>query len=134
VRHLRLVTYYFECMVEVCREEKTGDAYLLLIIPARVSCYIDLEQMQVEVEDGRITIALHEPVIESPVLDLDSAKIFNLNRRYVTASKSAYETVVRNVQSALSRAREDAYHRAGINGIREETIRLAKGYFEGLLG
>ncbi|MBN2698980.1 MAG: DUF4230 domain-containing protein [Bacteroidales bacterium] len=134
VKHLRMVTYYLESMVEVCREEKSGNAYLLLMIPARVSCYVDLEQLQVEVEDTRITVTLPEPVIESPVLDFDSAKIFNLNRRYVTDSKSAYETVVRNVQSALARAREDVYRRAEINGIREEAFRLGKVYFEGVFG
>jgi hypothetical protein len=101
IKHLELVTYYFESMVDVTHMEKADKVYLLMIIPARVSCYIDLEQMNYRVEDTLVQIFLPEPTIESPVLDLDSAKIFNLNERYVTASKKSYETVVRNVQHSI---------------------------------
>ena len=92
VKHLELVTYYFESMVDVTHQEKTDKVYLLMIIPARVSCYIDLEQMSYTVDDSLIHIHMPDPVIEPPVLDLDSAKIFNMNQRYVTASKKSYET------------------------------------------
>ena len=63
-------------------------------------------------------------VVEAPVLDLDSAKIFNLNQRYVTASKKSYETVVRNVQLSLIRAKEEVLNRALVNGIMEEARQL----------
>jgi len=87
VKHLELVTYYFESMVDVTHMEKKDKVYLLMIIPARVSCYIDLEHMNYTVEDSLVRISLPEPVVESPVLDLDSARIFNMNQRYVTAWK-----------------------------------------------
>jgi len=132
VRHLELVTYYFESMVDVTHQKKADKVYLLMIIPARVSCYIDLEQMIYTVNDSLITIHLPEPVIESPVLDLDSAKIFNMNQRYVTASKKSYETVVRNVQHSLGRAKEDVLNRAEANGIKDEARRLGRGYFKSL--
>jgi hypothetical protein len=105
IRHLELVTYYFESMVDVTHMEKTDKVYLLMIIPARVSCYIDLERMTYTIEDSLVSIQLPDPVIEAPALDLDSARIFNMNQRYVTASKKSYETVVRNVQASLIRAK-----------------------------
>ena len=132
IQHLELVTYYFESMVDVTHMEKTDKVYLLMIIPARVSCYIDLEQMDYTVEDSIVRISLPDPVIESPVLDLDSARIFNMNQRYVTASKKSYETVVRNVQHSLIRAKADVLNRATANGIREEARRLGEGYFQSL--
>jgi hypothetical protein len=132
MQHLELVTYYFESMVDVTHMEKTDKVYLLMIIPARVSCYIDLEQMNYTVEDSIMRISLPDPVIESPVLDLDSARIFNMNQRYVTASKKSYETVVRNVQHSLIRAKADVLNRATANGIREEARRLGEGYFQSL--
>jgi hypothetical protein len=132
VKHLELVTYYFESMVDVTHKEKTDKIYLLMIIPARVSCYIDLERMTYTVEDSLVRIILPEPVIEPPVLDLDSARIFNMNQRYVTASKKSYETVVRNVQQSLIRAKADVLNRAVANGIREEASRLGEGYFRSL--
>ena len=132
IQHLELVTYYFESMVDVTHMEKTDKVYLLMIIPARVSCYIDLEHMNYIVEDSLVRISLPEPVIEPPVLDLDSARIFNMNQRYVTASKKSYETVVRNVQHSLIRAKADVLNRAVANGIREEASRLGEGYFRSL--
>ena len=65
-------------------------------------------------------------------IDLDSARIFNMNQRYVTASKKSYETVVRNVQLSLIRARHDVLKRAVSNGIREEATRLGEAYFKSL--
>ena len=84
------------------------------------------------VEDSLVRIILPDPVIEPPVLDLDSARIFNMNQRYVTASKKSYETVVRNVQNSLIRAKADVLNRAVANGIREEASRLGEGYFQSL--
>lgn len=55
-----------------------------------------------------------------------------MNQRYVTASKKSYETVVRNVQNSLIRAKADVLNRAVANGIREETRRLGEGYFRSL--
>ena len=133
IKHLELVTFYFESMVDVTHSEKTDKVYLLMVIPARVSCYIDLDKMSIEANDSLVRIYLPEPVIESPVLDLDSAKIFNMNQRYVTASKKSYETVLRNVQQSLIRARQDVFKRAEANGIREEATRLGEGYFRSLL-
>ena len=66
--------------------------------------------------------------------DLDSAKIFNLNQRYVTASKKNYETVIRIVQLSLIRAKEDVLNRALANGILEEASQLGEGYFRSLFG
>jgi hypothetical protein len=132
VKRLELVTYYFESIVDVTHEEKADKVYLLMIIPARVSCYIDLERMTCVVEDSLILLHLPEPEIEPPVLDLDSAKIFNMNQRYVTASKKSYETVVRNVQQSLIRAKADVLQRAISNGIKEEAVRLGEGYFRSL--
>jgi hypothetical protein len=132
VKRLELVTYYFESMVDVSHEKKTDKVYLLMIIPARVSCYIDLEEMSYTVTDTLVRIFLPHPLIEPPVLDLDSAKIFNMNQRYVTASKKSYETVVRNVQHSLIRAKEDVLRRAADNGIREEATRLGEAYFKSL--
>lgn len=129
VKRLELVTYYFESMVDVAHQEKTDKVYLLMIIPARVSCYIDLEQMSYTVEDSLIKVSLPGPQIEAPVLDLDSARLFNMNQRYVTASKKSYETVVRNVQHSLLRAKEDVLKRAEVNGIKDEARRLGEGYF-----
>ena len=116
VKHLELVTYYFESMVDVTHMKKADKIYLLMIIPARVSCYIDLEHMNYIVDDSLVRISLPDPVIEPPVLDLDSARIFNMNQRYVTASKKSYETVVRNVQNSLIRAKADVLNRAVANG------------------
>lgn len=132
IRHLELVTYYFESMVDVTHMEKTDKVYLLMIIPARVSCYIDLERMTYTVEDSLVRIHLPDPVIEPPVLDLDSARLFNMNKRYVTASKKSYETVVRNVQHSLIRAKKDVLNRAEANGMKEEALRLGEGYFKSL--
>lgn len=132
MQHLRLVTYYFESMVDVTHLEKADKVYLLLVIPARVSCYIDLEQMQYISNDTLIQVFFPDPVIEAPVLDLDSARIFNLNQRYVTASKKSYETVVRNVQNSLMRAKKDVLMRARANGIQEEARRLGETYFQSL--
>ena len=55
-----------------------------------------------------------------------------MNQRYVTASKKSYETVVRNVQYSLIRAKADVLSRAAANGIREEARRLGEGYFRSL--
>jgi len=132
IRHLELVTYYLESMVDVTHEEKQDKVYLLLIVPARISCYIDLEQMHYELTDSLVRIRLPEPVIEAPVLDLDSARIFNMNQRYVTASKKSYEIVLRNVQRSLVRAKQDVLKRAEANGIRSEARRLGEIYFQGL--
>jgi Protein of unknown function (DUF4230) len=134
LRQLRVVTYYFESMVDVSHAEKADKVYLLMVIPARVSSYIDLEQMDCELSDSLLRVFLPEPVLEAPVLDLDSAKIFNLNQRYVTASKKSYETVVRNVQLSLSRAKEDVHHRALANGILDEARQLGEAYFRSLFG
>lgn len=132
VKHLELVTYYFEAMVDVTHAEKADKVYLMMVIPARVSCYLDLELMEIAVEDSVVRIQLPNPVIESPVLNLDSAKIFNMNQRYVTASKKNYELVVRNVQKSLIRAKENVLQRAEANGIRNEANRLGEGYFKSL--
>jgi len=132
IRHLQLVTYYLESMVDVTHMEKTDKVYLLMIIPARVSCYLDLEHMSYTLEDSLVRIQLPDPVIAPPVLDLDSARLFNMNQRYVTASKKSYETVVRNVQHSLVRAKKDALNRAVANGMKEEARRLGEGYFRSL--
>ena len=89
--------------------------------------------MTCTVDDTLVRISLPDPVIESPVLDLDSAKIFNMNQRYITASKKSYETVVRNVQNALIRAKADVLNRAMANGMREEARRLGENYSQSLL-
>ncbi len=133
VRHLNLMTYYFESMIDVTHAEKTDKVYLLMIIPARVGCYIDLEHMTYTLEDSLLRIHLPDPVIEPPVLDLDSARIFNMNQRYVTASKKSYETVVRNVQNSLIRAKADVLNRAEANGIKEEAKRLGEGNIRSIL-
>jgi len=132
VRHLELVSYYFESMVDVTHLDKTDKVYLLLVIPARVSCYIDLDQMHYTSNDTLVRLSLPDPIIEAPVLDLDSAQIFNMNQRYVTASKKSYETVVRNVQLSLTRAKQDVLCRAMANGIQEEARRLGEAYFRSL--
>lgn len=132
VKRLELVTYYFESIVDVAHQEKSDKVYLLMIIPARISCYIDLEQMTYTISDTMVRVYLPSPELEAPVLDLDSARLFNMNQRYVTASKKSYESVVRNVQHSLLRAKEDVLKRAEANGIREEASRLGEGYFRTL--
>jgi len=93
MKHLELVTYYFESMVDVTHQKKADKVYLLMIIPAR---------------------------------------IFNMNQRYVAASKKSYKTVVRNVQNSLIRAKQDVLNRAEVNGIRGEARRLGEKYFRSL--
>ena len=36
VKHLELVTYYFDSMVDVVHEDKSDKVYLLMVIPAKV--------------------------------------------------------------------------------------------------
>jgi len=55
------------------------------------------------------------------------------NQHYVIASKKSYETVVRNVQNSLIRAKADVLNRAVANGIREKARHLGEGYFQSLL-
>ena len=50
----------------------------------------------------------------------------------IAASKKSYETVVRNVQNSLIKAKADVLNRAAANGIREEASRLGEGYFRSL--
>ena len=85
--------------------------------------------MKYRIGKSLITIYLPEPIIDSQVPNLDSAKVFNLNEQYVTALKESYETVVPNVESSLIQARQDALIRAEAKGIREETRRLHKLFY-----
>ncbi len=61
IKHLELVTYYFESLVDVVHMDRSDKVYLHMIIPARVCSYIDLEQMNYRIEDALVTIYLPEP-------------------------------------------------------------------------
>lgn len=132
IKHLEFVTYYSESVLDVAPVDRSDKVYLQMTIPTRVSSYIDLEQMKYRIGKSLITISLPEPIIDSQVPNLDSAKVFNLNKQYVMPSKKRYETIVPNVESSLIKARQDALIRAEAKGIRDETRRLGERYFESL--
>lgn len=127
MNHLRLVTYHFEEIIPI---EKNDKIKLLLVVPAVVSGYINLDDLYYEVKnDTLLTITLPEPNIDSATFQLENAVNYDLEMRFnINLGSGLYQQVFSDLKTKLRESKASITQKSIEMGIYSETEDAAKEY------
>ena len=132
VRQLKLVTYHFEEIIPI---EKNGKIKLLLIVPATVSGYLDLDDLNYVISnDTIISVKLPEPVIDSATFQIENAVNYDLEKKFsISLGTGLYQEVFSELKEKLRTSKLTVTEKALTMGIRTSTEDAAKEYLNALL-
>lgn len=114
--------HYHEMVIEIKDTSQLDDTKLLLIIPSKVSCSIDLSRLDYSLNDSILNIKIPQPELGKPVIFLDSILIYEVNETSYTISMNTYAAMITEFQNSLNIARDKALEKALATGITKETI------------
>ena len=132
VRQLKLVTYHFEEIIPI---EKNGKIKLLLIVPATVSGYIDLDALQYQISnDTLVSVALPVASIDSAIFQIENAVNYDLEKRFsISLGTGLYQEVFEELKEKLKTSKIQVTQKALELGLEKATETAAKEYIFALL-
>jgi len=132
VKHLKLVSYHFE---EILPIEKNGKIKLLLIIPARVSGYLDMDKLSFEIRnDTLVDVFLPQMKIDSAIFELENASNYDLEKRFnINLGSGLYQEVFEELKQKLKESKKTVTAKAISMGLPHETESAAREYLDLLL-
>lgn len=132
LERLHLVTYHFEEIIPI--EKKNEKIALMLIVPARVYGYIDMEKTRFSLIDSIIQVKLPPASIDSAIFDIDKAINYDLEKKFgIAAGSGLYNRVFEELKKGIKESRRDVTQKSIENGIFEETSQLGKEYIRSFL-
>jgi hypothetical protein len=132
VRQLKLVTYHFEEIIPI---EKNGKIKLLLIVPATVSGYIDLDALQYRIfNDTLISVSLPSASVDSANFQIENAVNYDLEKRFsINLGTGLYQEVFEELKEKLKISKINVTQKAFELGLESSTNNAAKEYISALL-
>ncbi|MBN1182132.1 MAG: DUF4230 domain-containing protein [Bacteroidales bacterium] len=132
LERLHLVTYHFEEIIPI--EKKNDKIALMLIVPARVYGYINMEKTKFELSDSTIRVILPPASIDSAIFDIDKAINYDLEKKFgISAGSGLYDRVFEELKKGIKESRRDVTQKSIQNGILDETTKLGKEYIRSFL-
>lgn len=130
IHHFHLTQYNYEEIIPIERE---GKLMVLLVVPASIEGYVDMDEMKHQETDSTIIIEL--PGIRlSPVLTMiDSAKVYDFKRWGLTLVARPYTEAVQDIKDGIAQAKTNVSEKAIVNGIIERSENDLKDWIESTL-
>ena len=132
LERLHLVTYHFEEIIPI--EKKNDKIALMLIVPARVYGYINMEKTRFSLIDSTIQVKLPPASIDSAIFDIDKAINYDLQKKFgIAVGSGLYNQVFEELKKGIRESRRDVIKKSIENGILDETSQLGKEYIRSFL-
>lgn len=127
MREVHLTRYYFEQIVPV---EKKDKLKTLIIVPATIDAYINMDELTMEEDSAHISFILPSIRLSEVNFTIDSAKIYGFKNFGIYFSDNAYSEAVEDIQSGLRQARVDIRSKAISQGILELAAQEARSFIQ----
>lgn len=141
IQEMTFVKQHYTTLIPVTNENNDKLEFLLKA-PVQVYGNIDLSKVEFEVQpDSLILVALPNPVIPDPYLDIQQTAVFSAGRSLFQKMSSrlfgksqTYLEAYDQIRISLDSASSKILRRALTNDIEQETLDQAEMYLRGLIG
>lgn len=127
MREVHLTRYYFEQIVPV---EKKDKLKTLIIVPATIDAYINMEELVMEEDSANYTFTMPMIRLSEVNFTIDSAKIYGFKHFGIYFSDNAYSEAVEDIQAGLRQARADIRAKAIMQGILDLAAQEARSFIQ----
>lgn len=124
-RHLHLTQFYFEQIIPIEKKDKLKS---LIIVPATIEAYMDLDELKVESDSMTYRFTLPDVRLSDVNFIIDSAKIYGFKHFGIYFSDNAYSEAVEDIQSGFRIARVEVANKAREQGIERMARDQAKEF------
>lgn len=100
---LHLTRFFFEQIIPIERNEKLRS---LIIVPAYIDAFIDLEKIQLYPDSLNYKFSLPDISLTDVTFLMDSARIYSFKHFGIYFSTNAYDEAVKDLQQGMSEARQ----------------------------
>ncbi len=126
MRQLHLTRFYFEQIIPVEKKEKLKT---LIIVPAMVDAYMDLDELKMDIVDSvNYKFTLPEVRLSEVNFLLDSARVYGFKHFGIYFSDNAYSEAVQDIQEGLKQARIEVKRKAIEQGILDMAYKEGKDF------
>ena len=125
MRQLHLTRFYFEQIIPI---EKKDRLKTLIIVPATIDAYMDLDELQAVSDSLNYKFTLPEIRLSEVNFIVDSAKVYGFKHFGIYFSDNAYSEAVMDVQEGLRIARGEVVKKAREQGIETMALKEAKDF------
>lgn len=131
LKRLYLVSYHFEEIIPITESQEDNDIKLMLMIPAKVDGYIDLEDLKFTViNDSLVRVYMPKPKIANPVFEIDKAKSFPLHRFGLNIGTDYYDKIFNQIKTGIVLGKKEVITKSIANDILSETLKMGKLYIQ----
>lgn len=127
MREVHLTRFYFEQIVPV---EKKDKLKTLIIVPATIDAYINMEELVMEEDSANFTFIMPMIRLSEVNFTLDSAKIYGFKHFGIYFSDNAYSEAVEDIQVGLRQARAEIRSKAIMQGILDLAAQEARSFIQ----
>lgn len=127
MRDVHLTRYYFEHIVPV---EKKDKLKTLIIVPATIDAYINMDEVTLEEDSMNYKFTLPEIRLSDVNFTIDSAKIYGFKNFGIYFSDNAYSEAVEDIQAGLKQARQEIRSKAISQGILTMAAQEARSFIQ----
>lgn len=125
MRQLHLTRFYFEQIIPI---EKKDRLKTLIIVPATIDAYMDLDELQAESDSLNYKFTLPEIRLSEVNFIVDSAKVYGFKHFGIYFSDNAYSEAVMDIQEGMRIARGEVVKKAREQGIETMALKEAKDF------
>lgn len=126
MRQLHLTRFYFEQIIPI---EKKDKLKALIIVPAMIDAYMDLDELKLESDSLNLKFTLPTVRLSEVNFILDSAKIYGFKHFGLYFSDNAYSEAIEDIQTGMRTARTEVIKKAKDQGIETMALKEAKDFF-----
>lgn len=125
MRDLHLTRFYFEQIIPIEKKDKLKS---LIIVPATIDAYMDLDELKMEADSLNLKFTL--PVVRLSEVNfmIDSAKVYGFKHFGLYFSDNAYSEAVLDIQEGMRTARAEVTKKAIDQGIEIMALKEAKEF------
>lgn len=134
LKELHLITHHFEEIVPIEREG-TERLKLLLIVPAKISGYMNLANLKFNIKnDTLVEVQLPQVALTEPIIEIDKALNYNLEKKFgLRLGTGLYNEVFSQLKIALVDTKKDITAKALANDIEQQTLNMGKLYIQNMM-
>lgn len=125
MRQLHLTRFYFEQIIPV---EKKDKLKTIIIVPAMIDAYMDLDELKMEEDSVNYKFTLPEVRLSDVNFLLDSARVYGFKHFGIYFSDNAYSEAVQDIQEGLKQARVEVKRKAIEQGILDMAYKEGKDF------
>ena len=134
LKELHLITHHFEEIIPIEREG-TERLKLLLIVPAKISGYMNLANLKFNMKNDTLgEVTLPKVLLTDPIIEIDKAMNYNLEKKFgLRLGTGLYNEVFSQLKLALVDTKKEIITKAVANGIKQQTQNMGRMYIQNMI-